>query len=228
MSLTDPHSDQPAASPTFDERFYAELSASLEQTLAHPIVTALQSRLDALEPVEAEIAPNSKLAAVVALLRVTENDSAELLFIKRAVIERDPWSGHVAFPGGRHDVADHTLADTAIRETREELSMDIVRYGRIIGQLDDLAPVSPSLPPIIIRPFVAVVPAALPFVLSEREVAGAFWVPVSLLRSAEAQSEFRMEREGGTARFPAYGVFGHTIWGLTERIVSQLLPLFAG
>ncbi|MGV3710359.1 MAG: NUDIX hydrolase [Gemmatimonas sp.] len=228
MSLTDSAFDDAASVPSFDAAFDAELRASLAQSLSHPVVEALRSRLDARTPVEASIAANSKLAAVVALLRITDSDSAELLFIKRAVIERDPWSGHVAFPGGRHDVADHTLADTAIRETREELSMDIARYGRLLGRLDDLAPVSPALPPIIIRPFVAVVPAALPFVLSEREVAGAFWVPVSLLRSAEAQSEFRMEREGATTRFPAYGVFGHTIWGLTERIVTQLLPLFTG
>jgi len=43
----------------------------------------------------------------------------------------------------------------------EELSMDVATYGQVVGQLDDLAPRSPLLPPIIVRPFVAIVPAML-------------------------------------------------------------------
>ena len=74
--------------------------------------------------------------------------------------------------------------------------MDIARYGKIIGRLDDLAPRSPALPPIIVRPFVAVVPATLSFILSTREVAEAFWVPISQLRTAEAQSEYHLTRDG--------------------------------
>ena len=205
-----------------------ELAEALAWTVQHPVVQALTERLTELTPVDAPRYAGSKLAAVAALIRIAANNSAELLFIKRAVLERDPWSGHVAFPGGRYDVGDGSLAETAIRETREELLMDIARYGRIIGRLDDLAPRSPALPPIIVRPFVAVVPASLSFILSTREVADAFWVPISQLRSAEAQTEYQLSREGVEARFPAYRVGPLVVWGLTERIVSQLLPLFDG
>lgn len=202
------------------------LLRALDATLQHPVVQQLQSRLTGVTPVEATIETDSRLAAVAALVRLAEDsDDPELLFIKRAVVARDPWSGHVAFPGGRHEVSDGSLVDTAIRETREEMAMDIATFGKLIGQLDDLAPRSPSLPPIVVRPFVFVVPPALNFTRNV-EVADAFWVSVSMLRSAEAKAEHSLTVNGVNSRFPAYGVRGQTIWGLTERIVSQLLPLF--
>ena len=169
---------------------------------------------------------NSRLAAVAALVRVADDgEPPELLFIKRAIVARDPWSGHVAFPGGRHEPGDRSLVETAIRETREEMSMNLAEFGTLLGQLDDLAPRSPLLPPIIVRPFVFVVPPALSFT-PNIEVADAFWVSVSVLRSAEAKAEHSMLVDGSLANFPAYGVGSNIIWGLTERIVSQLLPLF--
>lgn len=147
----------------------------------------------------------------------------ELLFIKRAIVERDPWSGHIAFPGGRIEPGDDTLEDTAVRETMEELALDL-SGGHLLGRLDDLAPRSRSLPPIVVRPFVAVVAADVTFVPS-REVAATFWVPLSVLRHPDTQGEHVMEINGVRARFPAYRVEEHLVWGLTERVVRQLLSL---
>ena len=158
---------------------------------------------------------------MAAVLRVVEEP--ELLFIKRAELERDPWSGHVAFPGGRIEPTDTSLEMTAMRETFEELALDL-RVGRILGRLDDLAPRSPVLPSIIIRPFVAIVSPDVEFVLSA-EVASAFWVPLSALRGESAEAEHVMMINGVRARFPAFRVQEHVVWGLTERIVRQLLPL---
>lgn len=202
------------------------LHSALATTLGSPVIQQLQKRLAELKPVEAPVGADSRLAAVAALVRLVEDSvDPELLFIKRAVVARDPWSGHVAFPGGRHEVTDGSLLETAVRETREEMSMNIGEFGKLIGQLDDLAPRSPSLPPIIVRPFVFVVPPQLSFTANV-EVADAFWVSVSMLRSAEARAEHVVMRNDSTVRFPAYSVKASTIWGLTERIVNQLLPLF--
>ncbi len=182
----------------------------------------LAGQLRLRTPADAEASASSRLAAVVAVLRVVSEP--ELLFIKRAELERDPWSGHIAFPGGRVEPADESLEATARRETYEELALDL-QAGRILGRLDDLAPRSRVLPPIIIRPFVAVVAPDVTFRLSA-EVASAFWVPLSLLRSEAAQAEHDMTLNGVRARFPAFRVHEHVVWGLTERIVRQLLPLF--
>lgn len=165
--------------------------------------------------------PEARLAAVAAVLRVV--DEPELLFIKRADVANDPWSGHVAFPGGRRDPGDVSLEATAIRETWEELSLDL-RSGQLLGRLDDLAPRSRALPPIIVRPFVAVVAPDVVFV-PNREVAATFWVPLSRIRAAEAQVEHLVEVNGVRAQFPAYALNGHVVWGLTERIVRQMLTL---
>lgn len=185
-------------------------------------IAQFESRLAQHVPLEAAPWPEARLAAVAAVLRVV--DEPELLFIKRAEAEHDPWSGHIAFPGGRHEPADVSLQATAIRETREELALDLTR-GRMLGQLDDLAPRSHVLPPIIIRPFVAVVAPDVTFELS-REVASVFWVPLSQLLEASAQTEHEIMVNGVRARFPAYTVQGHVVWGLTERIVRQLLSMF--
>jgi 8-oxo-dGTP pyrophosphatase MutT (NUDIX family) len=190
--------------------------------LAHPALARLASALSVRTPDDATPWPEARLAAVAAVLRVM--DEPELLFIKRAEAPHDPWSGHVAFPGGRREPHDVSLEATAIRETREELDLDLAS-GHILGRLDDLAPRSRALPPIIVRPFVALVRPEVVFVPS-REVAATFWVPLSRIRASDAQVEHVTEVNGVRARFPAYALHGHVVWGLTERIVRQLLPLF--
>lgn len=129
----------------------------------------------------------------------------------------------MAFPGGRYEPGDVTLEETACRESFEELALDL-RAGAILGRLDDLAPRSPVLPPIVIRPFVAVVAPNVTFVPSE-EVAATFWVPLSVLAHEDSRAEHVMTINGARARFPGFRVHEHIVWGLTERIVQQLLSL---
>jgi 8-oxo-dGTP pyrophosphatase MutT (NUDIX family) len=195
---------------------------ALHDALHHPTVAALAARLVGRSPIEAARHGDTRLAAVAAVLRVVDG-APELLFIKRAEHEGDPWSGHMAFPGGRHEHVDETLEDTACRESFEELALDL-RAGRILGRLDDLAPRSPMLPPILIRPYVAVVTSDVTFSPSE-EVAATFWVPLDVLAHADSRAEHVMTINGARARFPGFRVHEHIVWGLTERIVQQLLSL---
>src|SRR3954462_3524737 len=123
--------------------------------------------------IEAE-AP-TRFAAIALVLRMASSGEPELLMIKRAEFEHDPWSGHVACPGGRMDPTDRDLEHTAIRETWEETGVDIARAGRILGTLDDISPRTPVLPPLVIRPFVAAVRPEIT-ITANPEVAEAFWV----------------------------------------------------
>lgn len=172
--------------------------------------------------------------AAVALLLRRRMKEADLLIIKRAVSERDHWSGHLALPGGRKDAEDATLEETAVRETREEVGMDLRRGGQILGALDTIRPESPYAPKILVTPFVATAPAeynvlnpndeAKPLTLNH-EVAESFWVPLSLLKERGRTEVFRMMIEGGERTWPAYGTERGLIWGITERILTRFLNL---
>lgn len=163
-------------------------------------------------------------AAVSMVLRGATLHDAELLFIRRAVRVGDPWSGHVAFPGGRRDVVDDTLEVTARRETREELSLDLDIDAELFGVLDDLRPRSAALPSIAVRPYVFRLARDVALTPNE-EVHSTFWVPVQRLLDPASAMEHVFDRGGARLRFPAYRVGDDVVWGMTERLVTQLLSL---
>jgi 8-oxo-dGTP pyrophosphatase MutT (NUDIX family) len=185
------------------------------------LATALRERRR-LEEAEEE---GLRWAAVALVFRGTTIEDAELLFIRRALRAGDPWSGHVAFPGGRRDAADATLEVTARRETREELALDLDRDAALIGVLDDLRPRSAALPSIAVRPYVFVLTRDVALTPNE-EVHSTFWMAVRDLRDPARATEHVFERGGARLRFPAYRSGDDDIvWGMTERIVTQLLAV---
>jgi 8-oxo-dGTP pyrophosphatase MutT (NUDIX family) len=199
-----------------DERF--------ARLLAQPIMARICAALDSHAPVAAEEEGGVRKAAVVLIFRLGENDVLELLFIKRAEYEGDPWSGQIAFPGGRVETGDASLAETAIRETREETGIDLAREGMMVGRLDDLRPRTVRLPAIMVRPFVALLDRSEPLVLSS-EVALSFWLPFAELARTESWREGTVRAGGAQINTRVFRHQGHVIWGMTERILAQLLTL---
>lgn len=181
--------------------------------------TLLDDRAGALP----EAPAGARQAAVGVLLRAAADP--ELLLIKRAERVGDPWSGHMAFPGGIRSPADSDLADTLIRETHEETGIRLDRSASILGALDIVAPVSPRLPAIHIAPFVATVPAHTAAVPDQREIADAFWIPLSFLRDRSNVREFLLEIDAVPRRFPSVHYREHVIWGLTYRFLTRFLAL---
>ena len=94
--------------------------ASVEALLTHPIVARLERALREQPGAQLTLSDPLRRAAVALILRDPGDGTLEFLMIKRADYEGDPWSGHVALPGGRHEQGDPTLEATAIRETWEE------------------------------------------------------------------------------------------------------------
>src|SRR5690606_2915071 len=126
-------------------------------------------------------------AAVALVLR--PRDELEILLVKRAERATDPWSGHMALPGGRRSPDDADLLVTAARETEEETHLPLERVGTLIGRLDEVKPGNPRLPPIVIAPFVLAVPPDATARPDGREVDTTLWVPLSALREERAVSE---------------------------------------
>jgi len=200
--------------------------SKLDSLLEHPDVAKLRGALQTRQETGGPDEEGVRRAAVAIILRASADDgSPELLFIKRADYPGDPWSGQVAFPGGREESGDASLVETAIRETREETGIDLEREGAILGALDAFRPRTPGLPHIIVRPFVAVLERDDELQLSS-EVALAFWVPLAALLPKESWQDTTVFARGVQINARAFRHEGHVIWGMTERILGQLLELF--
>jgi 8-oxo-dGTP pyrophosphatase MutT (NUDIX family) len=164
------------------------------------------------------------IAAAVAVILHDGDEGLEALFIHRAVRADDTWSGQIAFPGGRRDPGDADLLATAIRETMEEVGVDLSSAERL-GVLDDLYPRTPVLPPVVVRPFVFAL-TARPTIVVSPEVQSAFWVSFRALQAPGASGTITVDHPGIPRRaLPAYTLGNHTIWGMSERILTPLISL---
>ena len=159
----------------------------------------------------------------MALVLAPHPDS--ILLIRRAERDGDVWSGHLAFPGGRASPSDPDLGFTAVRETMEEVGVTLEPSSRL-GQLDDLAPSSPVLPPILVRPFVFAIPEQVTL-SPNREVAAAFWLPLSEFTRPEVLRPTEHRRHGTLVRMAGYHLQEGVVWGMTERILTPFLELVA-
>jgi 8-oxo-dGTP pyrophosphatase MutT (NUDIX family) len=162
-------------------------------------------------------APGDRRAAVALLLR--ERSDLEILFIERAVREDDPWSGQVAFPGGRVDPEDADPLAAAIRESVEEVGISPSPES-FIAPLDELrARRKTGVVPLIVSSYVFSVPPETEARISD-EVSEAVWIRAADLLDPRAPTSIEICLASGSAVFPAirYGRF--TIWGLTYRMLD--------
>jgi 8-oxo-dGTP pyrophosphatase MutT (NUDIX family) len=182
----------------------------------------LAARALPLEPLPIEL-ERVRQAAVTILLR-EQNETAEMLIIKRAEHPRDPWSGHLALPGGRAESSDAHLIATAAREMWEEVGIQLETDTHFLGRLETLLPGNPRLPQIEITPVIAVAPTEITLQLSD-EVAAAFWLPVRDLQAAGLSETYRFRHGDAILKYPAYPSSHGAIWGITQRILTEFLGL---
>lgn len=161
-----------------------------------------------------------ELEAAVSLILRPSGEAVEFLAIKRADHQADPWSGHMALPGGRREPGDSDLWATAVRETREEVGLRLDEQGRRLGRLSDVLPRSRQLPAIAITPFVAAIGRG-PEPRPGPEVQHSLWVPVDVLLDERYEGRFApTEADGREFVVVEYG--GEVIWGLTLSILSEM------
>ena len=166
-------------------------------------------------------------AAVAMVLRPDPAGLGEVLLIERARKAGDPWSGHMAFPGGRQDPEDPSPRVTAERETLEEVGMDLAP-AELLGQLDDLEGRHAGRPAgLVISAFVYHLPDP-PRLVPNEEVESAFWVPLAQLLARERHVDYRFRHELGALTMPGIRVGEadpHVVWGLTYRFLERFFEL---
>jgi 8-oxo-dGTP pyrophosphatase MutT (NUDIX family) len=166
---------------------------------------------------------SEKRAAVAAVVR--ERDpavGAEVLFIRRAEKPRDPWSGHMAFPGGRRDPRDPDLLATALRETREEVGLDL-SGARLLGRLDDVEAIARGVRVgLTITPLVFAIDGDPPLRPQPEEVAEALWAPLRPLATGEARTTYPWRLGPVPVPLPGYRVGDRVVWGLTYKMLELL------
>lgn len=164
--------------------------------------------------------------ASVAIVLGAGAAGTQLLLIQRATRDDDPWSGHMALPGGRRDPDDADALATAVRETREEVGIDLSANAEPIGGLDELRAVARNRPlDLVISPMVFALHRPVTLALSPREVDSAVWVPLAFLASPGARATHRRTLDDISSEFPAFRYEHYTIWGLTHRILKGFLEI---
>jgi 8-oxo-dGTP pyrophosphatase MutT (NUDIX family) len=194
----------------------------MNDSLLDTVRDALALRVPPLQPLPPS--DGSEAAAVAVVLRATMHD-LELLLIKRAHNAGDPWSGHIALPGGRHDAADDSLLETAIREAHEETAVTLAANGStgLLGRLETVAPRSARLPRLTVVPFVFGVPGDTCARADSHEVERIRWVSLGRLRDPDVAGTVDIALPRGVQSFPCLRLGDDVVWGLTYRILSNLL-----
>jgi len=161
-------------------------------------------------------------AAVAVILREGAA-GLEILFIRRAEHPGDPWSGQIAFPGGRAEPGDADLRVTAIRETAEEIGLDLVAHAEPLGALDEVRAMARMRPMnLAIAPFVFRLVGNSPDLNLSPEVYSVHWLPLEELLRPDRRSLMDYVHQGTALQFPCLRIEGLVIWGLTFRMFSSL------
>ena len=164
---------------------------------------------------------NRERAAVALVLAGAENDLS-LCFIKRAPHPKDPWSGHMALPGGRFEKSDGDSRAVAVRETFEEVGLALAPEHDV-GPLSEM-PIARHPHPLagVLSPHVFYLPEPRPgFDIDPHEVAKAFWIP--LVHICDPRSQFTLTWDHKP--YPGIEFRGEIVWGLTLRVLYSFTQL---
>lgn len=176
-----------------------------------------------LPPAYPDPEPVRSRAAVAVIVGPGE----ELLFIRRAERPGDPWSGDMAFPGGREEPTDPNPRATAERETREEVGLDLAD-ATFLGALTPMtSPLRPPKAGFAIHPYVYRV-GAWPTYAPSEEVAAVHHLSLPRILAGEGREEFLYRGYGIERMLPCLRLDGTFVWGLTLRVVDDLAERLRG
>jgi 8-oxo-dGTP pyrophosphatase MutT (NUDIX family) len=159
-------------------------------------------------------------AAVAMILKQDTHNEITVLLLKRKTSEKDPWSGHMAFPGGRMKESDFQMINTAKRETFEETRIDLGKY-EYLGSLDELPPGNRS---VTVTPFVFFVQEEVEVKIEAREITDHVWIPLAFFSDKRNSAMHRVETMGAVREVESFPYLGkYIVWGMTLRVINDFL-----
>jgi len=180
-------------------------------------------RLAAHEPRDPSDLLVRSRSAVAAILRF--GAGVDVLLMTRAERVGDRWSGHVSMPGGRHEDRDTDLLATAVRETREEIGVDLAHGARVLGRLGAIKAIAKGkVLPMTITPYVFHLLDEQPIVLSP-EAVDTFWFPLDRAAGGELDAVYEYRLGPVPWDLPCWRWEGRTVWGLTHQMLSGLIEV---
>ena len=191
------------------------------------LLQLIENRLGDHKPGKARLRRLKTRSAVAMILQVRDGE-LQILMIKRAERVGDPWSGHMAFPGGRMDKSDANGYAVAVRETAEEVGLFLGPEDECIGRLSELnaKPQRGSFG-MAVSTFVFRRDREVIFT-PNYEVAEVVWVPLEFLTDEDNREEMIWKYKGAKIPVPCYMYEGRCIWGLSLMMLDELLDLVAG
>ncbi|MDX1736081.1 MAG: CoA pyrophosphatase [Halioglobus sp.] len=191
------------------------------------LLQLIETRLGGYRPGRKMLRRFRKRSAVAMILQVREGE-LHILMIKRAERKGDPWSGHMAFPGGRMDDADANGFEVARRETAEEVGLELGENDVCLGRLSEISarPGRRSLG-MVVSPFVFHLQRDVSFT-PNHEVAEVVWVPLEFLLNEDNRGSMVWEFKGASIPLPCYWYEGRCIWGLSLMMLYELMDLIEG
>jgi 8-oxo-dGTP pyrophosphatase MutT (NUDIX family) len=199
----------------------------MRSSMQPPLDPDYPARLAQHRPKAAPEVRDAAWAAVAAVLR-READDLQLLLMVRRRDPRDPWSGQVCLPGGRREPWDRDLLAAARRETHEELGLDLGAQAQLAGALSPLRARAAAGPmALVIQPYVFLARENLEPVPGP-EAECALWLPLAAAARGELDTQFHWRSADQERALPAWRLGTHTVWGLTHRMIGELLAILGG
>lgn len=191
------------------------IEASLPAFDAHVKMVPLE-RLEILKNSNfEEIKP--KIAAVM-MLFYPKNHTTHLVLIVRNSY-KGVHSAQIAFPGGKYEMEDENFAETALRETHEEI-------GIHPNKIEILKPFTELyIPPsnFMVYPFLGISKQELVFIPEPSEVANIIELPLSVFLDDALVVESSLSTSyADNISVPAFKIEEHIVWGATAMILSEL------
>lgn len=144
-----------------------------------------------------------------------------ILLLKRVHNERDPWSGHYAFPGGRKENGDGSIFGTCVREVYEETGIELAESD--LNRVCEPTPAGRNVKsPVLVQPYVFELANRPPVTVEQKEIDSHVWLSIKSFTRVE--NHRIIEVLPGMHR-PVFPMNDYYIWGFTYGLLCRLLEL---